>query len=615
MVKKPRFLLQLLLVVVLSTYTFSLFTHPIYSDEASDLQQQIDQKNAELAAKQSTLSSIEAKIKEISGSNNTVSQKIALINAEITKLNDSIALTDGALNAKIKEIEDKQALLEAKKVEMDKLSTDLYIRSRYRMATFFLSGNDWNTLVKEFFLKQNSISTLKNEVEAINGEFSNLAESRAELENQKATLDAQKKDMDDSYALLAAEKAKLQSELNSQNAQKKALSSDITDLTKKVSQLQAAITAYREGGVISSGGTTGSELGTSISQAPAGHFGVFSIGAYTHRSGMSQWGARARADTGGQSYSQILAAYYPTTTLNTNYSEPVNIVIRGNGLACNGSAKYYNETIPFSTYMNRIFEMPSSWNQEAVKAQAIASRSYAISEFNRKGYVIPSQSDQVYKDCDNTAAWISAVNATRNQVLTSNGSAHKAFFAAVHGGWVNGVGWDTQTGDGSNWFNNSWDKLSGVTWFYKSWYRYGTSSSGTNCGHSPWLSQAEMVDMVNSYLVKTGSGLKKTPDLSRILPSDFGTCANRPDYGRTDKVPYSSAELKGLLNNPVQSISSVVTVQSTSSGNTTGVVFSTNVGSINITGMAFKDIYNQVAPGQMRIQQQSSYAFFNVEKN
>ena len=119
MVKKPQILLQLLFVAVLSIYTFSLFTHPIYSDEASDLQQQIDAKNQELLQKKTTLSSIEAKIKEISGSNNTVSQKIALINAEIEKLNKNISETEGALNTKIKEIE-ARFLEEVRRIERER---------------------------------------------------------------------------------------------------------------------------------------------------------------------------------------------------------------------------------------------------------------------------------------------------------------------------------------------------------------------------------------------------------------------------------------------------------------------------------------------------------------
>ena len=147
MVKKPQNFLALFLAVLIGGYGFLLFTHPVYSDEATDLENQINQKNQELADKQTTLSQVEARIKEISGSNYSVSQKIALINEEISKLDASIAANTDALNTKIKEIEDKQTLMEQKKVEMDQLSTDLYMQSRYRMATFFLSGRDRKSVV------------------------------------------------------------------------------------------------------------------------------------------------------------------------------------------------------------------------------------------------------------------------------------------------------------------------------------------------------------------------------------------------------------------------------------------------------------------------------------
>jgi hypothetical protein len=121
-----------------------------------------------------------------------------------------------------------------------------------------------------------------------------------------------------------------------------------------------------------------------------------------------------------------------------------------------------------------------------------------------------------------------------------------------------------------------------------------------------------MVDIVNAYLIKNDKGVKGTPDLSRLLPSDFGNCPGRLDYGNTTKTPYSSSELKSLLNNPVNSISGVTTALS--NGNTTNVSFSTDRGTIDIPGMGFKDIYNQMAPGHMRIQQQAHYGYFNVER-
>ncbi len=632
MVKKPRILLQLLLVVVLSTYTFSLFTHPIYSDEASDLQQQIDQKNAELAAKQSTLSSIEAKIKEISGSNNSVSQKIALINAEITKLNDSIAQTDGALNTKIKEIEDKQALLEAKKVEMDKLSTDLYIRSRYRMATFFLSGNDWDTLVKEFFLKQNSISTLKNEVEAINGEFSSLAESRAELETQKATLDAQKKDMDDSYALLAAEKAKLQAELNRQNSTKNNLKAQIGGITKDISQLQQTLLYIRGGGnidnvdAVSSNATPTTQLKYFVDNAPAGTFGIFSYGTSTHRNGISQWGAWERGQE-GQVYTQILSAYYPGSVIRqglvktSSYGEEAiatNIPVTGYGSISlednyllgirevdDGNMNTHNEN-----YLNYL------------RAQVIAARTYAINYTrNGRNSICTTTSCQVYSTDQLGGLWAQAVRETRGMTLANSSNyIFSSEFSAVTGGWINSNSalgstgfYDLNTAISGSWQTQAWEARSGVNWFHMNWYQRKVDRKWVSCStkSQPWLTGEELADILNAYKfwMTSGSGYD-----GRLVPVDTNTC-----WGGSDN-PYSATELKNLVADPIKRVITAQAIES--NGWTTSLNFSVELQSgaittFNISGtgntLAFREVYNMRAPGYFSIpQKQSNGGFIHI---
>jgi len=617
-----RIFTSLILSIVCILFFVTPFRLDIFSGEIEDLEQEIEEKQEEIEENKSLLEQIEERISEISNSKYSLSEKISLLGKEISEIEEQIEEKEEEIDTKLKEIDAKEKLLAEKQVLLESVSGELYVESRFGFYNFLFSGKGLDDLIESLFVRKAAISLLTDEIEEISGEFSNLAEAKTNLLEEKDLLDEEKGVLDDSYDLLAAERSKLQAELNAQYAQKSVLSAEITDLTKKVSQLQEAIIASRSAGLISTGGTTGTEEGTAISQAPSGYWGVFSIGAYTHRNGMSQWGARARAEA-GQTYEEILDAYYPSTTLNKNYTEPSMIHVKGTGNSCtcqiynkDGSCasyeKYYDVEISFGTYMNRIFEMPPSWDVDAVKAQAIATRSYAIYEYKRKGYVIPSQSDQVYKDCDNTSAWKSAVSATKNQVLVSGSSPHKAFFAAVHGGWGDDVGWDTQSGNGNDWFNDAWEKISGVNWFYKSWYRYGYTTSGTNCGHSPWLSPTEMAAMVNSYKIKNGIGVKNNPDLSRLLPIDYGLCPGREDYERTDKDPYTPSELKSFLSNPVNTVYSASVALS--NGNTTGVTFYTDAGNISMSGMLFKNIYNQTAPGHMRIQQQSDYAYFNIER-
>ncbi|WP_054739836.1 SpoIID/LytB domain-containing protein [Cellulosilyticum ruminicola] len=84
-------------------------------------------------------------------------------------------------------------------------------------------------------------------------------------------------------------------------------------------------------------------------------------------------------------------------------------------------------------------EMPSSWPQEALKAQAVAARSIAIFQYNRfakSGYnVIDTTTTQVYGGyLAETAATNKAVNATNGQVIRYNGNVAEAVYFSTSGG-------------------------------------------------------------------------------------------------------------------------------------------------------------------------------------
>ncbi|XGB41464.1 MAG: SpoIID/LytB domain-containing protein [Nodosilinea sp. LVE1205-7] len=89
-------------------------------------------------------------------------------------------------------------------------------------------------------------------------------------------------------------------------------------------------------------------------------------------------------------------------------------------------------------------EMPTSWPQEALKAQAVAARSYALyqRERNRTNlYDVDSNTDsQVYRGLATEAtSTIAAVDATRGQVLTYRGQVIEAVFHASSGGMTENV--------------------------------------------------------------------------------------------------------------------------------------------------------------------------------
>ncbi|MHC1716627.1 MAG: SpoIID/LytB domain-containing protein [Candidatus Dojkabacteria bacterium] len=612
MQKMPQSILKIFAILFLGIYSFSLLNYPVYSDEISDLENQIEETNEQIAAKKSVLSQIEKKIAEISGSNYSLSQKIEMINEEIDKLEKDIGNTDTEINKKIKEIEEKQTELEKKKTLLDEISSDLYMESRYRVSSFFLSTDWWDNMMENLFVKKNTISILKDEIEKVNGEFSNLTETKAGLDKQKEELDTQKKDLDKSYGLLAAEKAKLQKELNAQVATKSSVSSQVSKLTSQLSNLQKVLLYARQGGtsidpsLVPAGGNDLGSLATFNSKAPSGSFDVFSIGAYTHRNGMSQWGARARADA-GQTYTKILNAYYPGKTFSTGKvkvdgtKESIMSKIKVDGYG----------TIDFEkTYLMGIKEMPESWPMEVLKAQAIAARTYAVRYTNNgRKSICTTESCQVFSTPIKTGAWKQAVEATRGIILTDSSLVPVSTqFAAVHGGWTNGVGWDLFDSSKVKDFTNTWDNRSGVSWVYRSWYRsdykLSTTVNSDSCYRYPWLSGEELADIVNAASRLTDLGESGITTDSRIYPI--------PDRCNSSGNPYSFSEMRSKSSSKFTKVILVQTYRS--SGSTTSIKFVNADGrDITISGSYFKLAYNLRAPGYLRIPQ-SSFVHIDIQK-
>lgn len=314
-------------------------------------------------------------------------------------------------------------------------------------------------------------------------------------------------------------------------------------------------------------------------------FGAFSFGA-PHRTGLSQYGAYGRSKS-GQNAETILAAYYQGSSLVKDYPVPSTINVSGYG------------TISFEeNYLLGIYEIPESWGDnggfEALKAQAVAARSYALSVTNGgSGTICPTESCQVYKPQLKSGKWADAVRATRGWVLTKDGAPAKAYFASTSGGFtITNWGWqgikDAADGD---WPNKAYEKISGSPWFYKGWYR---TRSGATCGKSnPWLTSAEMADILNARYVLDGNG----GDVGRISPVDTGCWGGNP---------YSLSELASIGGYTSVSGASVVYGND---GHTQNVTFSTNKGSVTIDASKFKEAFNLRAPGYIGIKS----TLFNIE--
>ncbi|HEY6566910.1 MAG TPA: SpoIID/LytB domain-containing protein [Actinomycetota bacterium] len=107
--------------------------------------------------------------------------------------------------------------------------------------------------------------------------------------------------------------------------------------------------------------------------------------------------------------------------------------------------------IALEQYLYGIGEMPSSWPKQALQTQAVASRTFATNTVRTNGArsycncdITDGANDQVYiGDTKESGAlgkrWVHAVDATRKRIVTHNGDAILAVFAASDGGHSDSV--------------------------------------------------------------------------------------------------------------------------------------------------------------------------------
>jgi stage II sporulation protein D len=93
-------------------------------------------------------------------------------------------------------------------------------------------------------------------------------------------------------------------------------------------------------------------------------------------------------------------------------------------------------TVALEDYIKGVIatEMPPTWHPEALKAQAVAARSYVGAYLARHGYVCSTTECQVWNPANRRQRADEAVDATRGQVLTYKGGLIWAYYSSTCGG-------------------------------------------------------------------------------------------------------------------------------------------------------------------------------------
>jgi peptidoglycan hydrolase CwlO-like protein len=535
----------------LSCFSFVVFAESCWSDDYDcqirEIQREIDALKPAHERNKQELADLKSKLQDLGKRIDILTNQLKKTEAEIASREEDLAY--------------------AKEVFNQKANSHYRFLRLYDPIIPFISAIDASEAFKEINFRQRAIDEDRKTMEEYAQDLLKLKNDKETLEKNKANLSSVKKQIDQRATFLAGEVEKVEGYLASLSAK------------------QEAILAAKAGSFIASVGDSelADDYNASIKgfreSAPPGSFAVFSFGAYTHRKGMSQYGARARANR-GDTYTSILKAYYGKETV---YKDTSGKTINVAGV---GSVDFENY------YLMGIAEMPSNWHPEALKAQAVAARTYAYRYMIEGKTICTTESCQVFRKskADNPPeAWKKAVEETKGQVI----EGVVTFYSSTTGGYLTTMGWDTTDGSGGgNFLDKSYEKLGGSPWVYKAWYAKGYSPSGDKCGrNNPWLTGEELADIINAAKYRD----------DRVTPVTTSCWGGNP---------YSFEELRQKANGPSK-VNSVSVIQG--NGYTVKVIFQTDKGQIELTGDEFKTAFNLRAPGYLRIPQ-SGYAFFNIEK-
>ncbi len=569
-----------------------LFALPSWADEIDDLQQQIDKLNHQLEMSRQATRPLESTLANLQRQINNVRWQLNKVKASLHQE----ALRLQSLEEKIKE-EEKGAEEMKKKLDQEIVYNYRLSRSFSPLTTFLSFGFDKDTLLAInleqgfIILTQRQIKTISRQLVTIKRNKQQLEKERAELQEKEKRLAAVEKNLDEQTAFY-------QREIKKAKDYQKTLQEKIAELSRRQKELLAQKTGMftTTVGEVPLVGDPHARPDYDPGFHPA--FAAFSFGA-PHHKGMSQYGAFGRAKK-GQNYQEILRAYYGDVrleTVDTNFS-----------ISTDQGLKSFE-----SNYLKGIAEMPTKWADEggfeALKAQAVAARSYALaylgwrmSNRHLKGTICTSEHCQVYRSSKaaSPGRWGDAVDKTKGQILVSNktGEIVNAWYSSTSGGYMqtySSLGhstpafWDTECHNQTCWPDQAYEKIGGSPWFYKGWYK---DRSGKSCGRShPWLTQDEMDDILNAAIV-----FQNNPDSQSHIYQTDGCLGSNPDTWSKERMAQEADKYGGR----VQSISGV-TVKYSGGGYTSQVEFETNRGQLKFSGDLFKLVFNLRAPGAIHI--------------
>ncbi|GEM_PF-1968071 len=431
----------ILLFLLLSTILFTQIPH-LYSQSATELAQQKFKKNQEL---QKIIEDINA----ISSSKASLSEKIKRLEEDKKQLD--IAVKSIQDDLKIAEELTKEEEENFKKTsEQYAFNHALYyVESQKNFGVMIFESKNIHDLFDRmlYFSLQDRI--ISEQREYIKNKKLGIQNQKEQLSAEQLALQKSIDEVNKTISQLYIEQEQLNSKLRQASSSQNILSKDIANLSKQeksILEKKAATanpptngTTTGNSGAGSGTGTTPPLVGTVISNSAIDVFVANSLVKSTDSAVRLKVQNSGNIEIWPTDNPYVYSRYYRgLLEFNKNYRMQVTD-------ADTKAKKVTNVVNELSVedYLLGLGEMPSSWGsnggQEALKAQAIAGRTYAyrkMESYQGIGYdLLDLTNDQNYNGDSYGANWPSAVSSTINISVLVNGKPVETFYSSSSGGY------------------------------------------------------------------------------------------------------------------------------------------------------------------------------------
>ncbi|OIP57165.1 MAG: hypothetical protein COX79_05430 [Candidatus Levybacteria bacterium CG_4_10_14_0_2_um_filter_36_16] len=556
-------------ITALFFISLKLISFPVYSDELDDIGKKLGELQSALSSSQKATAPLLSQLTNLK--------------AQLTGIENRVVFLENDIAEKKKIIEKGYKDLEKQKEIFNKTVRDYYIKNyAFSPLLIFISAQDASSVTRLIAYKKKGTDQDKILITNIALKLTDIEERKKNLESEETRLSSVKEK-------LASEKLQVEKVVKGAQEYQTTLSSQIAQLSAKqqdlIAQKLGRLNIPRSAG---SGGSCSSDIEPFKSPGFSPAFGLFTYGV-PNRVGLNQYGAFGRSKA-GQGVEDILHAYYDSYELKKDYSQEITINVEG------------GPSLKIDDYLKHLGEMPESWGNEggyeALKAQAIAARSYALAYTNNgQGSICGTDHCQVFLANEKGGKWNEAVEATKGWVMVQGGNPIKAWFSSTHGGYVHSsgdIGWsgtswtkngtDSSSSIGSfdDLKNNAYDKES--PWFYCDW------GARAEYNKTAWLKPDEVADIANVILLARKNSSSKSHLYQTDEANPEGT--DTWDAGRVKQELGSDA-----FNN----VSDISVSTDFGSGKTTSVTINGDGKSQNFPASEFKDWFNLRAPKNIQI--------------